>query len=124
MTTILILCGIYSFGLALFHIFFWKLFHWKNDLKKLSFANRAIIQMLNVQIIFYFLFVAFICFLFPLELISTKIGRFFLAGNSLFWLIRTIQQFIFLRVNNYIVHLLTFIFLLGAILFALPLMLM
>lgn len=120
MTTILFLCGVYSIGFALFHIFFWKLFHWKNDLKKVSFANKAILQILNVQIIFYFLFVAAICFLCPSELISTKLGQYFLAGNSLFWFIRTVQQFIFFRVNNFIIHLLTGLFLIGFILFALP----
>lgn len=123
MTTILFLCGLYAFGLALFHLFFPKIFNWKNDLKKITFANRAIIQILNVQIIFYFIFVGAICFLFPSELITTKFGRFFLAGNSLFWLTRTIQQFIFLRMNHYKIHLLTFLFFLGAFLFALPLIL-
>ena len=121
MITIIFLCGLYSFGLALFHISFWKIFHWKNDLKKISFSNQAIIQILNVQIIFYFLFVAAACFLFPSDLISTKIGRFFMAGNALFWAVRTFQQFIFLRVNNYKIHVLTFVFLVGFILFALPL---
>ena len=120
MTTLIYVCGLYSLAFALFHIGFWKMFKWKSELKKLSFANKGIMQILNVQITYYFIFVAFVCFIFPVELLTTKIGNFFLAGTSLFWLIRTIQQFIFLQANNYKIHILTFIFLVGAILFALP----
>ena len=120
MKTLIYVCGLYSLAFALFHIGFWKMFKWKSELKKLSFANKGIMQILNVQITYYFIFVAFVCFIFPNELLTTKIGNFFLAGTSLFWLIRTIQQFIFLQANNYKIHILTFIFLVGAILFALP----
>ena len=120
MNTIIFLCGLYSLVFALFHLSFWKIFKWDQNLKKLSFANKAIIQILNIQIIYYFIFVALICFIFPEELQTTKIGNYFLVGISLFWLIRTIQQFIFLRVHHYKIHILTIIFLLGTILFALP----
>jgi len=36
MKTIIFLCGIYSLGFAIFHIGFWKLFHWEKELIKLS----------------------------------------------------------------------------------------
>lgn len=120
MITVIYVCGLYSLAFALFHIGFWKMFRWKSELQKLSFANKGIMQILNVQITYYLIFVAFMCFIFPGELLTTKLGNFFLGGTSLFWLIRTIQQFIFLRANNYKIHILTFIFLIGTILFALP----
>lgn len=123
METVIFICGLYNIGLALFHISFWKIFKWKNDLKKISFANKAVIQLLNVQIIYYFSLVAFICFAFPTELLTTKFGNYFLLGNSLFWLLRTIQQFIFLRANHYKIHILTIIFIIGTILFAMPILL-
>jgi len=123
MKTILLMCGVYNIGFALFHIGFWKIFHWNTELKKISFANKAIMQILNIQIIYYFVFTAVICFVFPTELVTTKFGNCFLAATSLFWLIRTLQQFIFLRANHYKIHLLTFIFLIGTILFCLPLIL-
>jgi hypothetical protein len=122
MKTLILLCGFYNIAFAIFHISFWKIFHWNSDLKKLSFANKAVMQLLNVQIIYYFIFVAFICFVFPTELLTTKFGNLFLGGTSLFWLIRTIQQFIFLRANHYKIHILTIIFLIGALLFALPIL--
>jgi len=122
MKTLVLLCGFYSFGFAIFHASFWKIFHWNSDLKKLSFANKAIMQLLNVQIIYYFIFVAFICFVFPAELLTTKLGSLFLGGTSFFWLIRTIQQFVFLRANHFKIHILTIIFFLGTVLFALPIL--
>ncbi len=121
MNIAIIFCGLYSLAFAIFHIGFWKIFKWDSDLQKLSFANKGIIQISNVQLIFYFLFTAFICFAFPTELLNTKLGNIFLVANSLFWLIRTIQQFIFLKANHKVIHLLTLIFLIGTILFIIPL---
>lgn len=117
------ICGIYSFGFAIFHIFFWRIFDWKNSLKKATLADRAIIQIANLRLIYFFLFVGCICFVYPSDLHGTAFGNFFLAGISLFWLGRTIEQFIFLRLNHKMVHVLTIVFIIGSILFGLPLFL-
>jgi len=121
MTLIIYLCGFYSLAFALFHIGFWKQFKWNEDLKKMLFVNRGIMQILNIQIIYFFLFVTFVCIVFPAELLNTKLGNVFLLGCSLFWLIRTVQQFIFFfRGKHWLSHVLTVIFIIGTILFALP----
>lgn len=120
METIIVIGGFYNIAFALFHLGFWNLFRWDSELKKLSFANKGIMQILNIQISYYFILTAIICFAFPTELLTTKLGNWFLMGTSLFWLIRTIQQFIFLRANHYKIHILTFIFIIGTILFLLP----
>jgi hypothetical protein len=78
-------------------------------------------QVLNVQIIYYLLFVAFLCFAFPDELKNTKMGKAFLSGCSLFWLIRTVQQFIFYETDGFLTVLsVVIMFGAGAVLFALP----
>ena len=123
METIIIICGFYNIAFALFHVGFWKMFKWDIELKKLSFSNKGIMQILNIQISYYFIMTAIICFVFPAELLTTKLGNWFLIGNSIFWLIRTIQQFVFLRANHFKIHMLTFIFLIGTILFLLPILL-
>jgi len=121
MTLVIYLCGFYSLAFAIFHIGFWKQFKWDKDLKKMLFANRGIMQILNIQIIYYFLAVAFLCFVFPSELQDTKLGNAFLLSCSLFWLIRTVQQFIFFfGGKHWLTHVLTVIFIIGTILFALP----
>ncbi len=119
---ILTICGLYSLGFAVFHAYFWRIFHWKKDLYSLHPGNRAIMQILNMRLIYVFLCMALLCFFFQTALLTTSLGHAILAGCSLFWVGRTIEQFIFLRrLYHWAIHALTAIFILGAILFALPL---
>ena len=67
-TTILYICGIYNIGFVLFHIAFWKLFKWKSDLRKTTVANRAIIQILNIRLIYVFLIFGIIYFFYQNQL--------------------------------------------------------
>jgi hypothetical protein len=117
---IVVLCGVHSLLFAFFHAGFWKLLNWKIELKKLSYPNRGAVQMLNIQLIIIFLLIAFTCFVFTKDLYTTQIGKVLLTGMSLFWLFRFVEQFIFLRMNNWLVNLLTVSFAAGAILFILP----
>lgn len=117
---IVYLCGIYSISFAIFHAYFWKLFDWKHDLKKISLANRAIVQIANLRLIYIFIGIAIVCFVFPKELVSSRLGNVFLLGISLFWLGRTIEQFIFLRIKSKLITGLTAIFMIGTLLFASP----
>jgi len=119
---IIYLCGLHSFGFAIFHMFFWRFFKWKKDLEKISKPNRAIIQIANLRLIYIFLFFAFICLFFTKDLYATELGRVVLVGSSLFWIGRAIEQFVFLNFNHPIIHLLTFLFIVGAILSILPLL--
>jgi hypothetical protein len=113
--------GFYNLAFALFHIGFWKIFKWEEDLKKMDIINSGVMQTLNVQTIYYLLFVTFVCIAYPAELQNTKLGKTFLLGCSLFWLVRTIQQFIFFPAPNFLVTCISAtIFLIGVVLFALP----
>ena len=116
------LCGLHSFAFALFHLAFWKLFDWKRDLRKTSFATRAITQILNLRLIYFFLGIGALCFAFTRELHATPLGRALLLFMALFWVGRTVEQFVFLRINTPLVHGLTASFVLGAVLFAMPLL--
>ena len=119
---LVLLCGFHALALAVFHMLFWRIFRWKKELAKLSAANSAIMQIFNTRLIYLFLFLAFLCFFYPSELIETRLGQVILAGFSLFWLGRFLEQFVFLRkINHPMVHVLTVIFLIGSVLFALPL---
>jgi len=117
------LCGVYSIGFAIFHTQFWRIFRWKEDLNKLQPANKAIMQIANLRLIYFFLFTGITCFLFPKMLLNTAFGNFFLAGMSLFWLGRTIEQFVFLKIEHPMVHFLTYLFIIGTLLFAIPIFL-
>ena len=111
MYTVIIFLGFYNLLFAVFHLLFWRLFKWKEE-----------VQILNIQIVFYFVAVAIVCFCFTNELLTTDLGKVFLLGNSLFWAIRLVQQYIFLRKNSFVIHFLAVLFLLGTVLFLLPLL--
>lgn len=118
---IILLCGVHSLGFALFHAGFWTLFRWPASLRDTTLANRAILQIANIQLIWLFLLVAGVCFLFPQALSESALGHALLAGMSVFWIVRLAVQFVYLRVNKSMVHVLSVFFAIGAALFALPL---
>lgn len=111
------LCALHSLGFALFHMAFWKLFDWPRSLQSTTLANRAIIQILNLRLIWVLLCVAAALWWLPDEIAGTRLGRGLLGAMCLFWVGRTIEQFVFLRVNQRMVHALTALFVLGAALF-------
>lgn len=117
----LLLCALHSFAFAAFHLAFWKLFKWPASLRDTTLANRAILQIANVQLIWVFVLIGVLCLRFPDELATTALGRWLLGGMSAFWAIRLIGQFVWLRVNRPLVHVLSILFAIGAVLFALPL---
>lgn len=116
---ITIVCGVYSLSFAVFHLLFWKIFNWKETLKTANVANRAIIQIANLRLIYIFMMVAFFYLFYYKELSSSHWGNIFFISNAIFWLGRTIEQFIFLKINHSMVHTLTVIFIIGFILFSL-----
>jgi len=119
-STIVYLCGSHSILFALFHAVFWELFNWPKELKAISRENAAILQILNIRMIYIFLFTGFLCFFFPKDLYTTSLGKAFMVGMAVFWIGRTMEQFIFLRNNHWLVHVLTVLFVTGVIIFLLP----
>ncbi len=116
------IAGLHSLAFALFHLAFWRIFRWRDTLRDATVANRAILQILNLRLTYVLLGVAVLCFAFTAELHGTALGRALLLGMSLFWAGRTIEQWVFLRINRPFVRVLTALFVLGAVLFALPLL--
>lgn len=117
---LLALCAAHSFAFAAFHLAFWKLFGWREQLPRLSRANRAIVQILNLRLTYVFLGIGALCLAFPRELAGTKMGRAVLLGMAGFWLFRLVEQFVFLRSRHWLVQALNLAFAAGAALFAWP----
>lgn len=120
--TLVQLAGIHSLGFAAFHLAFWRLFDWKNELRKVGLPTRAVTQILNLRLTYVFLGAGAACFLFTDDLLHTSLGRALLGFMALFWLGRTLEQLVFLRINDLRVHVLTVLFVVGAALFAAPLL--
>jgi len=120
MKQLLIAGGIFNLAFAIFHILFWKIFNWKTELKKLDFMNSAIMQVLNLCLTFCFLIFAYISFFHHKELLTTSIGKSLLAGISIFWLLRAIEQIIFFGIKHWQSIIFLLVFVGGAILYAIP----
>lgn len=114
--------GLHSLAFAAFHMAFWKLFGWRRTLQSATVADRAILQILNLRLIYVLLGIAALCFFYTDELQSTALGRAVLVGMALFWAGRTVEQFVFLRINRPMIHALTALFVSGAAIFAAPLL--
>ena len=119
---VLLLCALHSFAFAVFHLGFWRWFDWPRTLQATTLANRAIVQVANLQLVWVFAGVGLLCLLFPDALAGTPPGRAVLAGMSIFWLIRLAAQLVWLRLHHPLVHALTVLFACGAVLFAWPLL--
>lgn len=121
MKKVIIIGGVYNIVFALFHCGFWKMFEWDSELNKLSVMNSGVIQILNIQTIYYLILTAVICFAFPAQLQSTKLGKWFLAGSAGFWILLAIQWCIFYWSDNPAMQIIrASIFLLGAVVFLIP----
>lgn len=119
---LLVLCGVHSIGFALFHLAFWRLFDWPRSLQGTTRVNGAVLQILNLRLVWVLLGAGAACFAFPDALQGTPLGRALLAFMALFWAGRTVEQFVYLRIDRPAVHVLTGLFVLGVALFALPLL--
>jgi len=106
-----------------FHLFFWKIFKWKKTLAKGTKANAIATQIMNIQLIYLFAFMAILYLFFSKELLHSKIGSLIMIGYAGFWIIRFIQQFIFLKIKGSFIIKLTILFFIGAIIHTLPIIL-
>ena len=120
MKTLIYIGGFYCLIFAIFHLAFWKLFDWKNELPKLKSVNRGVMQVLNLRLTYVFVVVAFIALSFADDLINTKLGNVILGAISIFALMRAVEQLIFWKIEK-ISFAFFIIFLFGAGIFAAPL---
>ena len=119
--SIFLLCGIFNIGFALFHIFFWKIFRWKADLRSLAPANRGIMQVMNLCLIYLFFCFGAATIYYRSALLATELAKTVLLFISVFWLIRAIEQPIFFHIKSRISQILFIIFIIGSLLHLIPL---
>jgi len=78
-------------------------------------------QVLNISITLIFCIIAYISFAHTNELLNTRLGNTLLVSLSGLWLFRAIQQAAFYKLTQTASIALTFYFLVGALLYGLPL---
>ena len=92
----IIIGGLLSLFIFLFHTKFYKLFGWHKEFTTITVGSRKILYTVNMALYWLFLFFAIISFVYVNELATCKGLAFGIClGYSLFWLWRTIWQFIY-----------------------------
>lgn len=114
--------GIYCWAFGLFHLMFWRLFGWREELARLRHVNRAIMQVLNLCLTWVFAVFGYLCVAYPVDLAHTPLGRALLAAIALFWLFRAVEQVVFFGLRHWVSKVFLLLFVGGAVLFAMPLM--
>jgi len=114
--------GVYCLGFAVFHLAFWKLFRWREDLRSLTFVNRAIVQILNLCLTFVFVVFAVPSLAMPGEMVNTDLGRMLLMLIAIFWLLRAGEQVWFFGLRNRVSIAFFALFVAGSALYAAPLL--
>lgn len=112
--------GVYCFSFVIFHLMFWRLFNWGEDLKSLSLINRAIMQVLNLSLTFAFVIFGYVSLFHSRELLETALGHSLLVLISLFWLLRAIEQIVFFKLKHWGSAVFLMVFLSGAMLYGIP----
>lgn len=94
-TKLIKLGGILLILLAIFHLSFWELFNWQEELPKLSDTNSGIMQISTIGFASLLFPLGIILIRYCIEIANTKLGKALLLALSFFFLIRTIAEFIF-----------------------------
>lgn len=106
-------CAVYNLGWGLFHLTFWPLLRWKEQLARLSPTNRGVVQILNLCLTWLFLVIAYIYMFHPTELINSGLGRALAYGVLFLWVGRTVEQVIFMEMRRRLHQLLLVLFAVG-----------
>jgi hypothetical protein len=112
--------GVYMVALIVFHLLFWRIFNWPDTLMSLNKVNKATMQVLNLAITFIFVIIAYISFAHTDELLNTGLGTSILILLSMLWLFRAALQPVFYDIKHKASIGLTFYFLVGAVLYGVP----
>jgi ABC-type bacteriocin/lantibiotic exporter with double-glycine peptidase domain len=96
------------------------MFRWKEELASLTHVNRSVIQILNLQLTYVFLVMAFVLFAFQPELTMTRLGQALLIAFSVFWFMRAVEQVVFFGLKHKASNALTVLFFIGGVLHLLP----
>ena len=114
--------GIYNITLVVFHLLFWRIFNWKEDLRSLSFLNRAIMQVVNLSLTIVFIIFAYISLVHTNALLSTSLGKSLLTFMALFWVARSVMQVTFFKLKHWGSMAFLAYFLAGGLLYGIPVM--
>lgn len=92
--------GVINLLIAVFHLFFWQLFNWHEELPRLSTTNQTIVQLLDLAVAYTAAFFAYVSIRHPGDLLHTGLGRSMLFLMGLFYILRAIEGVILEGLHN------------------------
>ena len=120
MITLIKIGGLLNLALAVFHLLFWRLFNWREDLRSLSHLNRGIIQALNMTLTVVFIAFAYLSLVHTYELYLTTLGRSLLLSISVMFMLRAIMQVVYFRLMHWGSTAFLVLFIAGGLLYGIP----
>ncbi|MHB8947246.1 MAG: hypothetical protein ACYC6I_12015 [Bacillota bacterium] len=111
--TWVIASGLYNLAFGFFHLTFWRLLKWREQLTRLSSTNRAVMQTLNLCLTLFFFLGAYLYLAYPAEVRTTGFGRAFAVGILIFWVARAAEQVIFFDLKHRVHQILLAVFIVG-----------
>lgn len=91
----IVAAAVFNAGFGVFHLGFWRLFRWREELPRLGAINRGVVPVLNIMLTYAFFAVAATQAAMPGAWIDAPLGRAALAGLAGFWVLRAGLQLIF-----------------------------
>jgi hypothetical protein len=94
----IVIGGLLSLFMAVFHSRFYKMFYWWREFKKISLPNQRILYTIHIALLLLFLVFAVLSFVYVDELSQPQGLALGITGlYALFWLWRTIWQIAYFR---------------------------
>jgi len=112
--------GVYCACFVVFHLLFWRIFKWGEDLQSVTFVNRAIMQVVNLSLTFSFVIFGYVSLFHTMELLESPLGHSLLVLIALFWLLRAVEQVVFFQLKHWGSAVFLVVFLSGALLYGIP----
>lgn len=86
--------GVLSVLFTIFHLMFYKLFHWETNLQCLTHSDRAIMLTFNAIGILFLFYASIMSFIFRHRLAATGAGKSILLFFASFFVLRIITEFV------------------------------
>ncbi len=114
MKPMLLLAAVYNLCLAIFHMFFWKLFQWPSSLSPSGRVNSGITQVLNLCGMFIFGALAVVLFMAVYTDMPSPAIKTLLWISAAFWAFRAALQPAFFGLAHRMSKILFIIFIAGS----------
>ncbi len=99
-TVIVTIGGVLLVVLGLFHLTFWDLFDWGNELPKLSKGNSSLVQMMAICTVCYLTSMGLTLLVCRKDITESRVGKLLLLSLSVFFIVRLILEFTFRDGNS------------------------